>query len=315
MKTKLALSAVAAAIAVFSQGAFAQASAPRQPRRRQGRAPRPRPASAPAGEAPTSRRRRPTSDKTRDERKATTKADQGHGNLKAAGEASRHEGRQGHEEHRHGNHPCRAQGQDQGRQQGRQDPGGWRSRQPEGEVRPSAAASAPIAKSGSSEPPFLWPLPRQAFGAARLADVAHRDLGRPFLVELEQLGRLEQLGERRVAVVARIERRLVADLLADRADARPAALARRRLDGVAQQRRRSLASRLSLARRHAQRRAGAVVARQLAGVDVDRGAGRDRQLVEVEEARARVDERLGRLLARRSRRPRRPWRAGTSRAA
>jgi len=86
MKTKLALSAIAAAVAVFSQGAFAQASSPS---RAEVKAEAKGAAKAPAGEAGTetpmpSR----SSDKTRAERKATTKMDKASGNLKPAGESS-----------------------------------------------------------------------------------------------------------------------------------------------------------------------------------------------------------------------------------
>ena len=239
MKTKLALSAVAAAIAVFSQGAFAQAAS--SPTRAEVKAgAKPHKAVAPAGEG--SRRPTPSkaSDKTRD-------AAQGHrprptsksGKLSAAGE----HGQQGKTQ------PSKSVGHDhrderkaktKADQQGRQAGAGWRGpeRRSRKRLRPEAVGRA--ARSSR--------LQRRLFGVAfscgasaqafvprawRMSRTA--DLRRPLLVELEQVGRLEQLGERRVAVVARIERRLVADLLADRADARPAALARRRLDGVAQQ--------------------------------------------------------------------------------
>jgi hypothetical protein len=76
MKTKLALSALAAAIAVFSQGAFAQASAPAQApaNRADVKAGAQAKSVAPAGEKPTAAPSK-TSDKTREERKETTKAD------------------------------------------------------------------------------------------------------------------------------------------------------------------------------------------------------------------------------------------------
>ena len=85
MKTKLALSAVAAAIAVFSQGAFAQASAPAT--RAEVKAGAQAKAVAPVGEKPTAA---PStmSDKTRAERKEATKADKASGNLKTGGEAA-----------------------------------------------------------------------------------------------------------------------------------------------------------------------------------------------------------------------------------
>jgi hypothetical protein len=85
MKTKLALSAVAAAIAVFSQGAFAQASAPAA--RSDVKAGAQAKAVTPAGEKP-SPQPSTMSDKSRADRKATTKADEKSGNIKNAGEAS-----------------------------------------------------------------------------------------------------------------------------------------------------------------------------------------------------------------------------------
>jgi hypothetical protein len=85
MKTKLALSAVAAAIAMFSQGAFAQASAPAT--RADVKAGAQAKTVAPAGEKPAAQPST-SSDKTRDERKAATKADKASGNLKSAGEAA-----------------------------------------------------------------------------------------------------------------------------------------------------------------------------------------------------------------------------------
>ena len=83
MKTKLALSAVAAAIAVFSQGAFAQASAPAT--RAEVKAGAQAKSVAPAGEKPTAAPST-SSDKTREQRKEATKADKASGNLKGAGE-------------------------------------------------------------------------------------------------------------------------------------------------------------------------------------------------------------------------------------
>src|SRR6476619_8475553 len=86
MKTKLALSALAAAIAVFSQGAFAQASAPAN--RADVKAEAKTATKAPTGEAQTqSKAPSTTSDKTRDERKATTKSDQQTGKITPAGYA------------------------------------------------------------------------------------------------------------------------------------------------------------------------------------------------------------------------------------
>jgi hypothetical protein len=85
MKTKLALSAVVAAIAVFSQGAFAQASAPAN--RADVKAGAQAKSVAPAGEKPSAAPST-ASDKTRDQRKETTKADKASGNLKPAGEGT-----------------------------------------------------------------------------------------------------------------------------------------------------------------------------------------------------------------------------------
>jgi len=85
MKTKLVLGAVAAAVAVFSQGAFAQASSPT---RAEVKAEAKTGSLAPAGEGPVTKQPAKTSDKTRDERKAQTKADKAAGNLKPAGEAA-----------------------------------------------------------------------------------------------------------------------------------------------------------------------------------------------------------------------------------
>ena len=85
MKTNLVLGAVAAAVAVFSQGAFAQASSPT---RAEVKAEAKTGSLAPAGEGPMTKQPAKTSDKTRDERKATTKADAKSGNLKPAGEGA-----------------------------------------------------------------------------------------------------------------------------------------------------------------------------------------------------------------------------------
>src|SRR5262245_64858276 len=90
--------------------------------------------------------------------------------------------------------------------------------------------------------------------ALRRALVAHRDLAGAFAAELEQLRLLQQLGERGVAVVAWVERRLVGDLLADIADARPALVVLCGSDCIAQQRD-QLRVLAQLRRRHAQRRA------------------------------------------------------------
>jgi hypothetical protein len=89
MKTKLALGAVAAAIAVFSQGAFAQASSPT---RADVKAEARKGGLAPAGEGPGTNpeksQQSTMSDKSRADRKATTKADRASGALKPAGEGA-----------------------------------------------------------------------------------------------------------------------------------------------------------------------------------------------------------------------------------
>src|SRR5450432_1225553 len=85
MNTKLALAAVAAAVAVFSQGAFAQASSPT---RAEVKAQAKTGALAPAGEAVQSPTPAASSDKTRAARKSTTKADRATGGLKPTGESA-----------------------------------------------------------------------------------------------------------------------------------------------------------------------------------------------------------------------------------
>jgi len=88
MKTKLALGAVAAAVAMFSQGAFAQtATTTDTPKARADvKAEAKTGALAPAGQGPIASQPSKMSDKSRDERKATTKADRASGGLKPAGE-------------------------------------------------------------------------------------------------------------------------------------------------------------------------------------------------------------------------------------
>ena len=86
MKTKLVLGAIAAAVAVFSQGAFAQAAS--SPTRAEVKSQAKTGGLAPAGEGPVTNQPSKASDKTRDERKATTKADAKSGSLKPAGEAA-----------------------------------------------------------------------------------------------------------------------------------------------------------------------------------------------------------------------------------
>ena len=82
MKSKLALSAIVAAVAVFSQGAFAQASSPT---RAEVKAEAKKGSLAPAGEGPQAVVPK-TTDKTRAERKAQAKADEKSGAIKPAGE-------------------------------------------------------------------------------------------------------------------------------------------------------------------------------------------------------------------------------------
>ena len=93
MKTKLALGAVVAAIAVFSTSAFAQASAPvtREQRKAETAAANKAGTLAPAGEAATQKAadaNTKTSDKTRTDRKAQTQADIKAGKTAPAGEAA-----------------------------------------------------------------------------------------------------------------------------------------------------------------------------------------------------------------------------------
>ena len=90
MKTKLVLGAVAAAVAMFSQGAFAQAAS--SPTRAEVKADTKAAEKSgkltPAGEATGSTTPSKASDKTREERKAATKADRSAGKLAPAGEAT-----------------------------------------------------------------------------------------------------------------------------------------------------------------------------------------------------------------------------------
>jgi hypothetical protein len=86
MKTKLVLGAVAAAVAMFSQGAFAQAAS--APTRAEVKADARKGALAPAGQGQVAAQPSKSSDKTRDERKATTRADKSAGALKPAGEGA-----------------------------------------------------------------------------------------------------------------------------------------------------------------------------------------------------------------------------------
>jgi hypothetical protein len=90
MKTKLALGAVAAAVAMFSQGAFAQAATTTDSAKSRAdvKAEAKSGALAPAGQGPVASQPSKMSDKSRAERKATTKADRASGSLKPAGEAA-----------------------------------------------------------------------------------------------------------------------------------------------------------------------------------------------------------------------------------
>jgi len=93
MKTKLALGAVVAALAVFSQTAFAQtaASAPvdRQQRKAETAEAQKAGKLAPAGEGKSGTTQPSTaSDKTRADRKAQTEADRKAGKLAPAGDAA-----------------------------------------------------------------------------------------------------------------------------------------------------------------------------------------------------------------------------------
>ncbi len=96
MKNQFVLGAIVAAVAVFSQGVFAQASSPT---RAEVKAQAKTGALAPAGEGPGTNpeKSQPStmSDKTRAERKATTKADRAAGELKPAGEAVKPAGAMG----------------------------------------------------------------------------------------------------------------------------------------------------------------------------------------------------------------------------
>ena len=90
MKSKLALGAIVAAVAVFSQTAFAQASAPvtRDQRKAETAAANKSGALAPAGQGPGAMASQPStgSDKTRTDRKAQTQADAKAGKIAPAGE-------------------------------------------------------------------------------------------------------------------------------------------------------------------------------------------------------------------------------------
>ena len=121
MKTTLALSAVVAAIAVFSQGALAQSAS--SPTRAEVKAEAKAANKAPQGDAMTKEgggQPSKTSDTTRDARKATTKAEAKSGKLDATGDAMTKEGKgappktSDHDQgSAQGRHPCRYQvGQD-----------------------------------------------------------------------------------------------------------------------------------------------------------------------------------------------------------
>ena len=85
MKTKLVLGAVAAAVAVFSQGAFAQAAS--SPSRADVKA-EAKKSHTPAGEATGSTAPGKGSETTKEARKAQTKADVKAGKTQPAGESA-----------------------------------------------------------------------------------------------------------------------------------------------------------------------------------------------------------------------------------
>ena len=89
MKTKLVLGAVAAAVAVFSQGAFAQASSPT---RAEVKAEAKTGGLAPAGEGPVTKQPAKGSTVDRDTRKSDTKAAVKSGKTQPAGEAAQPSG-------------------------------------------------------------------------------------------------------------------------------------------------------------------------------------------------------------------------------
>ena len=89
MKTKLALTAFAAAIAVFSQGAFAQASSPT---RAEVKAEAKTANKAPKGDAATGGTPAKGSNTTKEARKAETQAAAKSGNLQPGGDAMTKEG-------------------------------------------------------------------------------------------------------------------------------------------------------------------------------------------------------------------------------
>ncbi len=114
MKTKLALTAFAAAIAVFSQGAFAQASSPT---RAEVKAEAKTANKAPKGDAATGGTPAKGSNTTKEARKAETQAAAKSGNLQPGGDAMTKEGAGALEdvEHDQGSAQGRYQGGDQGR--------------------------------------------------------------------------------------------------------------------------------------------------------------------------------------------------------
>jgi hypothetical protein len=91
MKTKLALTAFAAAIAVFSQGAFAQSAS--SPTRAEVKAQAKEANKAPAGDASVGGTPSKGSETTRAARKATTSAEAKSGQLSATGDAMTKEGK------------------------------------------------------------------------------------------------------------------------------------------------------------------------------------------------------------------------------
>ena len=209
MKTKLVLGAVAAAIAVFSQGAFAQAAS--SPSRADVKADAKK-NRTPAGEATGSVTPSKSSDKTQEARKARPRP-----TRKPATEAGRRRSRRA----------AAGQGQPGARARRPTAPRARpKPRKPSRRARPlrparaptrrrskscpGAARSASTAEGDSAESPFLLAVAVRSSTRAPGGRRAPRP-PRFLLVELEQPARLEQLGERGVAVIARVERSLVAE--------------------------------------------------------------------------------------------------------
>ena len=161
------------------------------------------------------------------------------------------------------------------------------------------------------------------------ARLSRRTICVPRRSRLEQLRGLDQVEQLAVAVVARVEGRLVADLLAHRSPAPtsrpprppiPPRCAAGHQPRVLLQRRRVEPRRRRLGRRPRRcpwRRpqACAPTWTRPCRRPGRRPAAAVPQVLQVQEARAGVDEGHRRLLARRSRRPARPWPSGASPAA